>query len=384
MRLRVEPFGAWARLDSVPALVALDRDAVRRLGIDGGALWDGPEDAPETAPLEAHVAVTSRCGAGCKGCYLDATPDGAVPAFEDVVGRLEALARAGIFTVAFGGGEPLSREDLGALGAAARRLKLSPVVTTSGIGMTAERARELRVFEQVNVSYDGASEAYRSVRGFDGAKIAERAMSLLAAAAVPFGINLVLTRGTFDAVEESVARAVSLGAREVQLLRFKPAGRGTGTQYEAARLDEGQAREVVPLLARLSGAGNFRVRIDCAMVPYFSAHDVDPTLLARYGVYGCEAGRRLLAVTSDGSISPCSFAAPAAPFSERTVRGLHRSLPVLAFRGHADSPPAPCSTCALRSVCRGGCRIVASHAGSLSAPDPECPRVLAHRRGSLA
>ena len=50
MILRHEPWGAWAKLDSPAALVALDRDAVRALGLDGGALWADEEPLPVRAP----------------------------------------------------------------------------------------------------------------------------------------------------------------------------------------------------------------------------------------------------------------------------------------------------------------------------------------------
>ncbi|MBW2464139.1 MAG: hypothetical protein JRH11_20995, partial [Deltaproteobacteria bacterium] len=56
-------------LDSPPALVAVDRAFASRLGVDGGALWDGPDPGLGvpvlTAPTEVHVAVTERCPAGC-------------------------------------------------------------------------------------------------------------------------------------------------------------------------------------------------------------------------------------------------------------------------------------------------------------------------------
>ncbi len=194
MRLRVETWGAWVRLDEPAALVALDREGARAIGLDlAGPTHDGE-------PLEAHVAVTSQCGVGCEGCYLDARPDGAHVPRETIEATLDDLAARGVFTVAFGGGEPILRDDLGELGASARARGLMPVVTTSGIGMTREKARALRSFAQVNVSYDGEGDVYRAVRAFPGAPSAERAMSLLHDAGVPFGVNVVLTKQSFDSI----------------------------------------------------------------------------------------------------------------------------------------------------------------------------------------
>ncbi len=97
--------GAWVKLERQAALVALDREGVRALGLDGGARWETNATVP-SAPLEVHLAVTSRCAVGCGGCYLDARPDGIEPERRVIERALDGLQRAGVFTVAFGGGEP--------------------------------------------------------------------------------------------------------------------------------------------------------------------------------------------------------------------------------------------------------------------------------------
>ena len=175
MIVRFEPWGAWVKIEGEPsALVAIDHEGARSLGL-ASPLWRDPSPPP-SRPLEVHVAVTSRCGTGCEGCYLDARPDGVEPPRADIEATLAALAQAGVFTVAFGGGEPTLREDLGALADAARAHGLAPVVTTSGIGLGARKLAQLEHFAQVNVSYDGTAEAYASVRGFDGSAAAESAI----------------------------------------------------------------------------------------------------------------------------------------------------------------------------------------------------------------
>ena len=249
-----------AKLDSPAALVALDRDAVRAIGLHGGDAWnDGAPPGP-SAPIEVHVAVTSRCAAGCTGCYLDARPDGDEPPRETILAELDALARAGVFTVAFGGGEPTTRDDLDVLAAEARARGITPVLTTSGLGLTEKSASRLRGFAQVNVSYDGGAEAYAQVRGFDGARHAEAAIEALVAAGVPVGVNVVLTRDTLDALEATLERARSLGAREAQLLRYKPAGRAASLDYLARRLTPEQGRRLGPLLRRLAERGRLAER----------------------------------------------------------------------------------------------------------------------------
>ena len=383
MIVRYEPWGAWVKLETTVAIVALDRDGVRALGLDGGDTWRDDASA-WSAPLEVSLAVTSRCAAGCEGCYLDAKPDGATPARAVIEAQLDALAKAGVFTVAFGGGEPTLRDDLGELARAARARGLSPIATTSGLGVGARKLEQLKAFAQVNVSYDGPSDAYRSVRGFDGSAAAESAIERLAAAGVVVGVNVVLTQATWESARATVRRAVALGATEVQLLRYKPQGRARALDYLAKRLRPEQAAALGDLLRDLTAehAGRARIRIDCALVPFLSA-DADlsarPAELAQWGVLGCEAGQLLGAARIDGRMAPCSFTAPTELRTEGVGAGWARDPGLAPYRDHVAGPPEPCASCTLRAICKGGCKVVSEHATGAIGPDPECPRVRAHQ-----
>jgi radical SAM protein with 4Fe4S-binding SPASM domain len=380
--VRYEPWGAWIKTETTPALVALDRDGVRALGLDGGAIWAATATASlkVSPPIEVHLAVTSRCAAGCEGCYLDARPDGIEPPAATVERAFDALAAAGVLTVAFGGGEPTLRDDLGELARAARARGLSPVVTTSGLGLGPRKIEQLKAFAQVNVSYDGSSEAYESVRGFDGAGAAESAIAKLAATGVVVGVNVVLTRDTFARTKETIRRAASLGASEVQLLRYKPQGRARALDYLAKRLAPEQAKGLGPLLRELAAEheGRVRIRIDCALVPFLSA-DADlasrPEELVKWGVLGCEAGDLLAATRVDGRVAPCSFTAPTELRVEDLARGWADEPGFEAFRAYSKAPAEPCASCTLRVVCKGGCKVVSEYAGGGVGADPECPRV---------
>ncbi len=379
MIVRYEPWGAWVKLETEPAIVALDRAGVRALGLDGGRAWQAPPRA--SAPIELHMAVTARCGAGCEGCYLDVRPDGVEPPREVLLRELDAAAAAGVLTVAFGGGEPTTRDDLDLLADAARARGVAPVVTTSGLGLSDARVERLRRFDQVNVSYDGPGDTYASVRGFDASEAAERAIERLAAAGVRVGVNVVLTRSSFPALEGTIARARALGAVEAQLLRYKPAGRAASLDYLARRLSPGQARALGATLRGLAQThcadGRFHVRVDCALVAFLSADEAlarDPAALARFGVFGCEAAGALAAFTVDGRVAPCSFAtASDLPALELAAHG---DDPTLArWRAHVEAPPEPCASCSLRAICKGGCKVVSAHLDGAHGPDPECPRV---------
>jgi pyrroloquinoline quinone biosynthesis protein E len=395
------------RLDDA-TLVAVDARLAARLGVEHGDAHEG-EHASQVAvaprPLELHVAVTSRCPAPCTGCYLDARPDGHEPTFDELAVRLAEARAAGVSTVAFGGGEPLTRSDLGRLAVEARRLGLVPVMTTSGLGLTAERARELVAFAQVNVSHDGVDGAYEAVRGFDAAAHAERAITLLAGAGVLVGANVVLTASSFASLGRTAERVADLGASEIQLLRYKPAGRADDPGYASRRLAPDQVGALWPAIEALVAARRLRVRIDCAMVALLSESLLEAVpdaarALGSLGVFGCEAARHLGALRATGEPAACSFfslarpatiplrrepsspaASPAASPSGTAElgRAWDQDEDLAALRAHHAAPPEPCRSCPLFSVCRGGCQVVSRHAFGAFAPDPECPRVARFR-----
>jgi pyrroloquinoline quinone biosynthesis protein E len=383
VRLRYEPWGAWAKLESMHAIVGLDREGVRALGLNGGATWE--PGAPPTGPIEVSLAVTSRCGAGCQGCYLDAQPDGVETPREHLLAALDALRDAAVFVVSFGGGEPTTRKDIGLLATEARARGLTPVLTTSGIGLSPTKVARLRDFAQVNVSYDGVGEDYTSVRGFDGAGSAEAAIRMLANQNIRVGVNVVLTRETFPSLAKTLDQARSLGAIEAQLLRYKPAGRAAKMDYLARRLTPDQVASLGNLLRELARdhaarPGDFHIRINCAMVALLSG-DVELTAdqLARHGVFGCEATGALAAMKIDGTVAPCSFASSTTMTARSLVRGHERDPEFARWRAYNAAPAEPCVSCDLRPVCKGGCKVVSTFVDGVHGPDPECPRVRAFR-----
>jgi len=368
---RPEPFGAWVRLED-GTLVAVDHALRGRLGLD-------PSRSPHvpTAPLEAHIGVTRRCDCHCEGCYQSSSAEGDEPPFDRIVSVLESMAGLGVCTVAFGGGEPLLRSDLGEIARATRRLGMIPVTTTSGSTVTAERARDLRDFAQINVSHDGVEGVYARTRGWDGSDRAERAIGLLADAGIAVGANMVLARGSLDAVEATAERVHSLGAKELQVLRYKPAGRGAGL-YASRSLAADDLGPLARLVRKLGGGGGLSLRIDCALVPLLAdlLCESGAELLQRTGVFGCEAGRHLGGVAVTGVLAPCSCW-PGATCSA----GWDDDPQMVRVREWHARLPEPCVSCGLASVCRGGCQVVSLFRLGQFGPDPECPRVIRHAGG---
>lgn len=383
VQTRAETFGAWVRVDDT-TLIAVDRERASKLGVQDESLWNQSSEYPArlVAPLELHIAVTSQCPVQCAGCYLDAKPEGLHVHESDLEQTLIAAAQAKVFTVAFGGGEPLMLPNIGRLAERARELGLVPVMTTSGIGMTQTKAKSLRAFAQVNVSHDGVLGGYSAVREVEGDAWAERAIRRLVEANIRVGVNTVLTRPSFgecgEILEATYHHAARLGASEIQLLRYKPAGRAASLTYFDRRLTPAQIEHVSHVIQRMVQAKKMSVRIDCAMVPLLSKYVSKAHDLIALGVMGCEAGNALGSVRTDRTIAPCSFASSTQIDAQEITNAWNENDTFAPWHNFANNPPEPCASCSIRSVCRGGCKIVAGYVTTNAfAPDPECPLVLA-------
>lgn len=391
-RSRLERFGAILQLTVPRALVFVDRAYARRsLAVTGEpAIWRGPEpalgDHVLSAPLEAHLQLTNRCAAGCQGCYTGASADGAPNEWglAEWTRAIDALADAGVFHVALGGGESALLPWLGELVDHARHRGIVANLTTSGLDGLEPLLAIAGKLGQINVSLDGLGATYAAVRGFDGFARADAAIRRLRAAKTEIGINVVVTRHNFDELDAIFAYAAERRLSEVELLRFKPAGRGARA-YGELRCTDAQHRAFLPAILAAARRHAVRVKVDCSYTPMLAHHRPDPALLAQLAVYGCTGGDFLIGAKPGGQLTACSFAAPPPPDARGdrprvTALAAYWAAPDAfgAFR-HWRAAAEPCASCDYHALCRGGCKVVSAHvAGDLAAPDPECPRVVDH------
>ena len=391
-RARFERFGAIVQLTLPRALVFVDRAMARRVVRVAGepAAWREPEaelgDHVLSAPLEAHLQITNRCAAGCRGCYTGASAEGAPSEWGLLEWKraIDHLADTGVFHVALGGGESAALPWLGELADHARHRGIIPNLTTSGLeGLVALVAIADR-FGQINVSLDGLGATYAAVRGFDGFARADAAIRRLRAVKHEIGINVVVTRHNFAELEQIFAYARERRLSEVELLRFKPSGRGARA-YSELRCTDAQHRAFLPTVLAAARAHKIRVKVDCSYTPMLAHHRPDRALLAELAVYGCTGGDFLVGAKPDGRLTACSFASPPPTLAGERPRvdalAAYWSAPGAfgAFRTWRDEPREPCASCEYHALCRGGCKVVSAHvAGDLAAPDPECPRVIDH------
>lgn len=323
-------------------------------------------------PYTLVAELTYRCPLRCAYC---SNPVGFAAHREEMDSatwtRVMAEAeQLGVVQLNLTGGEPLVRDDLEELIAAARRLELYVNLITSGVPLARDRLARLAAagLDSVQLSLQDAraaeSDRIAGVRVFERKLEAARWVKELG---LPLTYNVVLHRENIDRVEESIALAGELGADRLELANAQYVG--WGLLNRAALLPTREQVDRARAVAR-AARDRLRGRMDVVfVVPDYHVEVPGPCMDGW--------GRRFIVVSPDGLVLPCHLARtlPLAFDSarDRSLIDVWETSEALAcFRGE-DWMPDPCRGCERRTVDHGGCRCQAYHlTGDLRATDPAC------------
>ncbi len=196
-------------------------------------------------------SVTRACNLFCIHCYASARRRPFADELSTAEGEavLEDLARMGVPTVIFSGGEPLLRPDLFYLARRARALGLRTVLSTNGTlidGGTARRIREAG-FQYVGVSLDGLPEVHDRVRGRPGAfQAALDGLLRCRDLGIKVGVRFTVHRLNREQLPEVLALVAREGIERVCIYHLAYAGRGEKLVRFA--LSPQETRQVVDLV----------------------------------------------------------------------------------------------------------------------------------------
>ncbi|MFG1798433.1 pyrroloquinoline quinone biosynthesis protein PqqE [Nocardia sp. NPDC049149] len=325
------------------------------------------------APLGMLVELTHRCPLHCPYCSnpVELVQRAGELTYDQWAGVLTQARELGVVQMHLSGGEPLARADLPELVAHARQLGAYVNLVTSGVGLTAERARQLAQcgVDHVQLSIQDADpRAADLIAGARVHAVKLRAAKAITSAGLPLTVNVVLHRANIDRVEQLVDLAVDLGAERIEL---------ANTQYYGWGLRNRAA--LLPTAAQLDAAQQ-------AMRRARAKHAGGPELIYVVADYFADRpkpcmdgwGRIQLTVTPGGDVLPCPGASAITTLPVENV--LRRPLAEIwysstafnAFRG-TDWMREPCRSCPERFRDFGGCRCQAFQlTGNAAATDPVC------------
>lgn len=326
-------------------------------------------------PFSLIAELTYRCPLRCPYCSnpLDCGdskyhPELVTADWLQVIQQAEAL---GVMQLGLTGGEPLLRQDLEVLIAAAAELGLYSNLVTAGTLLTPERGRRLRdagldhVQISIQDSQAAASDAIAGIPCFEQKLEAARLVKDLG---LPLTLNFVLHRHNLDRIEEILQLCETLAADRVEL---------ANTQYYGWAFSNWAAlmptRQQLARAEQVVAAARERRRIPMGIVyviPDYYEEYPKPCL----GGWG----RRTLAIAPNGDVLPCQVARsiPGMEFvnvRDRCLDWIWWESPAFnRFRG-TEWMSEPCYTCPRRELDFGGCRCQALLlTGDAAATDPVC------------
>lgn len=332
-------------------------------------------DVLSTDHFPAYVVweLTLRCDQACTHCGSRASaarPDELTT--DEAVDVARQLAAMGTREVVLIGGEAYLHDGFLDVVRALSAAGVRPGLTTGGRGITAELAAEMKAagVTQASVSIDGLEVAHDRMRNQKGSfKNATAALGHLRAAGVRITANTNLNRSNQGDLEALYEHLKSQGIVGWQIQITTPLGRAA--DRTAMILQPWDLLDLVPRIARIKERA---ITDGIRILPgnnlgYFGPEEVllrsaDPkTMKDHWG--GCQAGRFVMGIESDGAIKGCPSLQTSAYVGgrvrDRSVAEIWNEAPELAFtrKRTTDDLWGYCKTCAFGSVCLGGCSFTA-------------------------
>jgi len=330
-------------------------------------------------PLALIAEVTHRCPLHCVYCSnpLQLAGTESELSTEQWTSIFQQSGELGMLHAHFTGGEPLARQDLTELMAAARAAGLYTNLITSGVGLGEQRLAALVAagLDHIQVSFQDSRED--SANWIAGTKAHAHKIELsrvIRQHKVAFTVNLVVHRQNLDHLEEMIAFIEQLHPDRVEIAHTQYYGWALANRA-ALMPTRAQIEAAVQIVAaaekRLAG----RVRIDSVVPDYYAKYPK-----ACMGGWG----RRLMLINPAGKVLPCHAAEviPGMTFEnvrEKTLERIWReSASFCRFRGE-EWMPEPCRSCDRRAEDFGGCRCQAFLlAADATVTDPACSLAPTH------
>ncbi|HZF49888.1 MAG TPA: radical SAM protein [Polyangiaceae bacterium] len=299
----------------------------------------------------------------------------------DVVRQLAEMRAREVVLI---GGEAYLHDGFLEIIRALKSAGIRPTMTTGGRGITPELAAKMKEagLRSVSVSVDGLRPAHDSIRraqgSFDGAIAA---LTALREAGLRVSSNTHVNRvnsADLEALYE-VLREAGIKAWQVQIT----AALGRAADRPAMLLQPYDLLDVMPRVAALKERA---YKDGITLMPgnnlgYFGPEEALMRSLAEGGLdhfQGCQAGKLVLGIESDGGVKGCpslqSHAYVGGSVRSRPLAAIWEEAPELAFARArtVEDLWGFCRTCLFAEVCMGGCSFTAHALFGRPGNNPYC------------
>ena len=283
---------------------------------------------------------TGKCLQAGVQCYQDglhrSEPDMTIENFKRIIDE----SKGRLFQVALGGrGDPEMHEDFKTIVSYCRENEIVPNMTTSGFGLTEEKADIMKLYcGAVAVSW------YRSSYTLE-------AIGLLLRKGVKTNIHYVLGNNSIDEAYDMVKNGrIPRGVNRIIFLLHKPVG--LGRQENVLKADDPKVKAFFALFNedRYCDIAGF----DSCCVPGIVnfAPEVHPD-----SIDTCEGARYSAYITPDMKMTPCSFDQELRWQVDLNSHTIEEAWNTPTFNQFRSILSTSCPSCEKRRACLGGCPI---------------------------
>jgi radical SAM protein with 4Fe4S-binding SPASM domain len=329
-------------------------------------------DNTQFFPAYVVWELTLRCDLACTHCGSRAGKERARElTVEEAFRVVDDLAAQGAREVVLIGGEAYLHDGFLAVIQRLAAKGVAPTLTTGGRGITAELAQAMKQagMTRVSVSIDGLPATHDAMRNFRGSyRLALEALRHCREAGIRVTTNTNLNRFNRADLEPlyEVLRQQQIVSWQVQLTT--PLGRAADRTNMTL-----QPYDLLDLLPRIAALKSRAFDDGIRLMPgnnlgYFGPEEGLLRSLDRKGedhFRGCQAGRYVMGIESDGVIKGCpslqTAAYAAGSVLERPLAEIWADAPLMALnraRG-VESLWGFCKTCPFADTCLGGCTFTA-------------------------
>ncbi|MGD8922955.1 MAG: radical SAM protein [Candidatus Zixiibacteriota bacterium] len=325
--------------------------------------------------------ITSQCNLTCPHCYSAAMrrPHNEMDTAE-CKSVIDALARIGVGTIGWTGGEPLMRKDLEELIAYAGENGLRCNITTNGVLLDRQRAESLLAAgnRTIQISLDGSTpELNRLMRRATD----EEYYKIIDAIRICRNLNMrvylatVVGQENLDDAWEMMNLAQREDVHSIRFCGFTPAGRGKRNDVKERLEFNRRMEELLEFVEKAQTEGPVIPSFDTAFGP----------IPFEYTFHKCVAGVETFYLKANGDIYPCTALAhrrfKVGNLRERPLEEIWHSDEMRAMSTYPrEEVEGECRECDNFENCHGGCRgTTFAHTGDVNASFPVCLYRVAQR-----
>ncbi len=299
----------------------------------------------------------------------------------DVVAQLDEMGAREVVLI---GGEAYLHDGFLEIIAALAAAGIRPTMTTGGLGITAELARDMKKagLQLVSVSIDGLEPSHDKIRARKGSwKGAFAALGHFRDAGITTASNININRVNRGDIEDLFEKLRDAGIKAWQIQITSPLGRAA--DRPDMLLQPWDLLDLVPRIAELKKrAWKHGIRIlPGNNLGYFGPEEAiirSPKPDGQDHWQGCQAGKFVMGIESDGGVKGCpslqSTSYVGGKLRERSMKDIWDSSPELAFarKRTVDDLWGYCRECAYAETCMGGCSFTAHAVFGRPGNNPYC------------